>query len=67
MAMVSGTKLARMDAKVRALLAKEFATTPDYQAHVLQLWDRYRALGLPNEDFVAELTSGKKPSLFQRV
>jgi type I restriction enzyme S subunit len=67
MAMVSGTKLARMDARVRAFLAKEFAATPNYQAHVLQPWDRYRALGLPNEDFVAELTSGKKPSLFQRV
>ena len=31
-----------MDAKVRTFLAKEFATAPNYQAHVLQLWDRYR-------------------------
>jgi hypothetical protein len=65
--MVSPTKLARMDAKVRTFLAKEFAAAPNYQAHVLQLWDRYLDLGLPNDDFVAELTSGKKPSLFQRV
>lgn len=65
--MVSPTKLARMDVKVKAFFAKEFAHAPNYQASVLQLWDRYRDLGLPNDDFVAELTSGKKPSLFQRV
>jgi hypothetical protein len=53
--MVSPTKLARMDAKVRTFLAKEFATAPNYQAHVLQLWDHYRDLGLSNDDFVAEL------------
>jgi hypothetical protein len=34
---------------------------------VVHLWDRYRDLGLPKDDFVAELISGKKPSLFQRV
>jgi len=65
--MVSPTKLARMDADVRAFLAKEFATGPNSQGHVMQLWDRYRDLQLPNDDFVAELTSGKKPSQFQRV
>jgi hypothetical protein len=65
--MVSPTKLTRMDVKVKAFVAKEFATAPNYQAHVVQLWDRYRDLGLPNDDFLAELTSGKKPSLFQRV
>jgi hypothetical protein len=65
--MVSPTKLAQMDAKVIAFLAKEVAHAPNYQASVLQLWDRYRDLGLTNDDFIAELTSGKKPSLFQRV
>jgi type I restriction enzyme S subunit len=65
--MVSQAKLVRMDAAVRAFLAKEFAHTPNYQTNVLRLWDRYRALGLPNDDFIAEFTSGKEPSLFQRV
>lgn len=65
--MVSSTKLSRMDVKVKAFLSKEFASAPNYQAHVVQLWDRYRDLNLPNDDFVAELTSGKKTSLFQRV
>lgn len=65
--MVSDAKIARMDAKVRAFLAKEFASAPNYQAHAALLWERYRDLRLPNDDFVAELTSGKKPSLFQRV
>ena len=51
-AMVSDAKLARMDATVRAFLAKEFAHAPTYQGNVLQLWERYRALGLPNDDFV---------------
>ena len=57
-----------MDAKVRTFLAKEFATAPNYQAHVLQLWDRYRDLGLSNDDFVAEriVSKGLNPTYFTK-
>jgi type I restriction enzyme S subunit len=61
------SQLRFLGSKVRAFLAKEFAAALNYQAHVLELWERYCVLGLPNDDFVAEFTSGKKPSLFQRV
>jgi hypothetical protein len=60
------SKSERVDKQVKAFLASHLAHARMYQASLRELWDVYRALGLPNADFVAEFTSGKKPSLSQR-
>ena len=65
--MTTESKFARMDTKVRAFLASQFATAPIYQAELLELWTIFLALKLPNDDFLAEFTNGKKPSLAQRT
>jgi hypothetical protein len=64
--MVMASKLDHMDSKVKAFLGAELSHAPMYEAYVRELWETYRALGLPNDDFVAELISGKKASLLQR-
>jgi hypothetical protein len=65
--MVSNTKLTKMDAAVKAFFATRFASAPMYQAELIDLWTTYKDLGLPNDDFVAELINGKPPSLAQRT
>ena len=64
--MAAKSKSGRVDKQVKAFLASHLAHAPMYQASLRELSDVYRALGLPNADFVAEFISGKKPSLAQR-
>jgi hypothetical protein len=61
--MVAESKSERVDKQVKAFLASHLAHAPMDQASLCELWDAFRALGLPSADFVAELTSGKKSSL----
>ena len=65
--MAPKSKLARMDEKAKAFLATHFAHAPILQAEMIELWLLYRDLGLPNDDFIAEFTNGKRPSLAQRT
>jgi hypothetical protein len=65
--MVRESKLVRMDKKAKAFLAAHFAHAPLLQAEMLELWSLYCDLGLPNDDFIAEFTNGKRPSLAQRT
>jgi hypothetical protein len=61
------TKFARFDVRVRAFLAEQFKTRLPSLTELTALWETYVRLGLPNEDFVAEFTSGKPSSLAQRT
>jgi hypothetical protein len=65
--MVAPSKLARMDEKAKAFIAAHFANAPVLEAEMMELWSLYRDLGLPNDDFIAELTNGKRPSFAQRA
>jgi hypothetical protein len=65
--MVAKSKLERMDEKAKAFLSAQFAHAPMLQAEMLDLWSTFRDLGLPNDDFFAEFTNGKGPSLAQRT
>jgi hypothetical protein len=56
-----------MDERARAFLSTQFAHAPLLQAEMLELWSTFRDLGLPNDDFFAEFTNGKGPSLVQRT
>jgi hypothetical protein len=60
-------KFTLWDQEVRAALDKQFANAPSYKATILTLWDKYKSLALPNSNFVAELASGKKEAVYQRV
>jgi hypothetical protein len=64
--MVAPSKLARMDEKAKAFIAAHFAIAP-LEAEMMELWSLYRDMGLPNDDFIAELTNGKRPSFAQRA
>jgi hypothetical protein len=57
----------RFDTRVRSFLDKEFANDHASRHELLGLWETYLRLRLPNTDFVAEFTNGKKPSLAQRT
>jgi hypothetical protein len=61
--MAPKSKLARMDEKAKAFLTAHFAHAPILQTEMLGLWSLFRDLGLPSDDFMAEFTSGKRPSL----
>ena len=65
--MVAQSKLARMDEKAKAFLAARYANAPMLHAEMTELWSLYRDLGLPNNDFIAEFTNGKRASLAQRT
>lgn len=65
--MVAKSKLAHMDEKAKAFLAAHYAHAPILQTEMMDLWSLYRDLGLPSDDFIAEFTSGKRPSLAQRT
>jgi hypothetical protein len=65
--MVAPSKLARMDEKAKAFIAAHFANAPILEAEMMELWSLYRDLGIPNDDFIAELTNGKRPSFAQRA
>lgn len=65
--MPAKSKLARMDEKAKAFLAAHFAHAPILQAEMIELWSLFRDLGLPSDDFIAEFTNGKRPSLAQRT
>jgi hypothetical protein len=65
--MVPKSKLARMDEKAKAFLAARFANASILRGEMIGLWSVYRDLGLPNDDFMAEFTNGKRPSLAQRT
>jgi hypothetical protein len=65
--MVPKSKLERMDKKAKAFLTAHYAHAPILQAETMELWSLYCELGLPNDDFIAEFTNGKGPSLAQRT
>jgi len=65
--MIAMTKLARMDKRVKSFLTTQFAHAPILQTELLELWSTFRDLDLPSDDFVAEFTNGKRPSLAQRT
>jgi hypothetical protein len=65
--MVTKTKLDRMDEQVTAFLAGHLAHAPLLRQEMLELWSAFRDLGLPCDDFAAELTNGKAESFAQRV
>jgi len=60
-------KLVRWDERVRIALDKQFPDVPYYKASIIDLWEKYASLGLPNAHFVSELASGKKEVVLQRV
>jgi hypothetical protein len=60
-------KLARWDRQVLAFLDTQYPDAPDYKSSLVALWQKYQSLGLPNQHFVSELTSGKKTAVFQRA
>ncbi|OPY99232.1 hypothetical protein A5906_26240 [Bradyrhizobium sacchari] len=60
-------RLGWMDAKAKTFIERQFAHAPLLQKEIMDLWSTFRDLGLPNRDFLAEFTNGKKPSLAQRT
>ena len=56
-----------MDETVVAFLGSYLSDSPRYQAFVIELWRQYLSLGLPNGNFVKELTSGKDERFNQRL
>jgi hypothetical protein len=56
-----------MDEKVLTFLMSHAGGSPHYLASVVELWRHYLALGLPNGNFVKELTSGKGERFSQRL
>ena len=56
-----------MDEKVMTFLASHAGGSPQFLASVVELWRYYLALGLPNGNFVNELTSGKGERFSQRL
>ena len=58
---------ARWDKEVMAFLDNQYPNAPNYKASLASLWKKYLALEMPNEHFVKEFTSGKKPAVFQRA
>jgi hypothetical protein len=56
-----------MDKRAKAFLAAHYAHAPLLQAEMLELWSLYCELRLPNDDFIAEFTNGKRPSFAQRT
>jgi type I restriction enzyme S subunit len=65
--MIARSKLARMDAQAKAFLETKYTHTPVLCAELVELWTTFKELGLPNDDFFAEFTSGKPASLMQRI
>ena len=65
--MVAKSKLARIDGQAKDFIAAHYAHAPILQTEMTELWSLYRDLGLPNDDFIAEFTNGKRPSLAQRT
>jgi hypothetical protein len=61
-----GDNIARWDKRVRDFLDKEYAETPHSKASLINLWQKFLELGLPNAHFVSEFTSGKKEAALQR-
>lgn len=59
-------KTARWDREVRDFLEQQYPDAPNYRGSLLALWEKYLTLGLPNQHFVSEFTSGKKAVVFQR-
>jgi type I restriction enzyme S subunit len=55
------------DRRVREFMSRVYAQSPNYQAYVLRLWERFLTLGLVGEHFVSELTSCNRSRLLQRV
>lgn len=52
---------------VELFLTTRFAHAPIYRGYVIGLWRQFEALGLANEHFVRELTSGKMERFYQRL
>ncbi|MFG1384009.1 hypothetical protein [Xanthobacter versatilis] len=65
--MISPRKIDRFDARVRSFLAQHFENRQPSLAELTGLWETDARLGLPNEHFVAEFTSGKQATLAQRT
>jgi hypothetical protein len=53
--------------RVQHALDKQFLNAPHQKAIIVDLWNKYRSLGLPNAHFVSELSNGKRETVFQRV
>lgn len=65
--MPTESQVTKIDQEVIEFLATYLADSPNYQASVIDLWKGHLALGLPNSNFVAEFTSGKRERFFQRL
>jgi hypothetical protein len=66
-AMRTAAKSIEMDKRVTNFFCDCRSDAPSYSGFVLGLWKEYLALGLPNDHFVGELTSGDRSKLHQRV
>jgi hypothetical protein len=62
---LSGTD--RWNRQVGEFLAQRFSEAPQRQAYFVGLWEKFHSLGLPNANFVAELTNGDAARFCQRV
>jgi type I restriction enzyme S subunit len=60
-------KSERWNKEVLAFLDSQYPEAPNYRASLVNLWEKYHALGLPNSHFIAEFTNGKKEVVFQRA
>lgn len=65
--MPTSSQFEQMDQRVTDFLATYVGEGPYYQAPVIPLWKKYLELKLPNSNFVAEFTCGKKERFFQRL
>lgn len=65
--MKTDSKFGRMDTKARDFIERHFAHAPILQKEMADLWSTFHGMKLPNADFIAEFTNGKKPSLAQRT
>ena len=52
---------------VELFLTTRFAHAPKYRDYVIGLWRQFEALGLANDHFIRELTSGKTERFYQRL
>ncbi|WP_322517151.1 hypothetical protein SR870_06230 [Rhodopseudomonas palustris] len=60
-------RTSQWDDQVKAALSEKLQNAPNYLTYVLELWDRYLALRLPNGHFVKEICSGDANKIAQRV
>jgi hypothetical protein len=60
-------KTSQWPKQVEGALIRQFPTAPIYRAYIVDLWNKYYSLGLPNAHFVSEICNGKTDTVAQRV